>query len=148
MMEWIQMPGDPIAYAPHLRASTLPGVPLRRVLFQHSRDDPWIPNPQGSALIRAANMQDWSVQLRCDVVRPALQAPPPFCHLFLTMVDTPGAIAVAVAAHQQAAEFFRNSANCPIGDPCIPDANEVVRRIFARDVFETGQPLPEILGFQ
>ena len=63
MMEWIQVPGDPIAYAPHLRASTLPGVPLRRVLFQHARDDTWIPNPQGSALLRAANMQDWSAQL-------------------------------------------------------------------------------------
>jgi hypothetical protein len=36
MMEWIQMPGDPIGYAPHLRASTLRGVPMRRVLFQRN----------------------------------------------------------------------------------------------------------------
>jgi hypothetical protein len=148
MMEWIQMPGDPIAYAPHLRASTLPGVPLRRVLFQHGRDDPWIPNPQGGALIRAANMQGWSVQLRCDIVRPTLQAPPNYCHLFLTMLNTPGMMAVAVAAQRQAVNFFRSSENCAVADPCIPDVNEGVRPLFGRDVFEIGQPLPENLGFQ
>jgi hypothetical protein len=149
MMEWIQMPGDAIAYAPDLRASTLPGVPLRRVLFQHSRDDPWIPNPQGSALVRAANMQEWSVQLRCDIVRPALQAPPPYCHLFLTMVDTPGALAVAVAAQQQAMMFFSSTANCPVDQVCLSESpTDAVAPIFGRDVFEEGEPLPESLGLQ
>lgn len=86
--------------------------------------------------------------LSCDIVRPALQAPPNYCHLFLTMFNTPGAMAVAVAAQRQAVGFFRNGEKCKIGDPCIPDVNNMVRPIFGRDVFETGQPLPENLGFQ
>lgn len=55
---WIYAPGDQLSYASHLRASTLPGVPIKRVLFQMAKGDQTVPNPTASALVRAANMRE------------------------------------------------------------------------------------------
>ncbi len=33
-LEWFTITGDPLGYAPHLRTSPLPGVPVKRALFQ------------------------------------------------------------------------------------------------------------------
>jgi hypothetical protein len=37
---------------------TLPGVPLKRVLFQYPTGDTVVPNPTETALVHAANMRE------------------------------------------------------------------------------------------
>jgi len=51
--------------------STLPGVPIKRVLFQFARGDQTVPNPANSAWIRAAYMREWVLLYRHDLARAA-----------------------------------------------------------------------------
>ena len=44
LYEWLESPGDPVYYAPHLVASSLPGVPAKHILFQFARADTTMPN--------------------------------------------------------------------------------------------------------
>jgi hypothetical protein len=37
--EWVSQPGNPVAYAPHLRKDPLPGVPVRPVIVQFDKGD-------------------------------------------------------------------------------------------------------------
>lgn len=54
--DWLGMPGDPLAFAPHLRKRAhLSGVPHKSTLFQFGYGDLEVPNPTESALIRAAD---------------------------------------------------------------------------------------------
>ena len=51
--EWTSQAGNPVAYAPHLRADPLEGVPAKSIILQFARGDQTVPNPTTSAIIRA-----------------------------------------------------------------------------------------------
>ncbi|MDQ6663636.1 MAG: hypothetical protein M3Z23_04525, partial [Acidobacteriota bacterium] len=140
--EWYAQPGDPIAFAPHLRSSTLPGVPIKSVLWQEAKGDKTVPNPASSNLIRSANMQDSSVYFLNDVARmaaPDLSTNP---HTFLTNLGSIPGGAIALAAQAQIAGFLKSDG------AAIPDVNDRVRPVFGQNLFVTPTFLPEDLNFQ
>ncbi len=139
LVEWTGAAGDPLAYAPHLRSSTLPGVPIKPVLFQIARGDRTAPNPGNTALIRAANMRESTYLYRHDLARqvaPSLDENP---HTYLVNLLSLPALAIALAAQQQAAAFLAT------GDGGNP--NTVVRLLYRTDLFEIPDPLPEDLNY-
>jgi uncharacterized protein (TIGR03437 family) len=139
--EWLQMSGDPIAYAAHLKLAPLAGAGLKRVLWQFARGDRTVPNPQNSALIRAAGMREDSRLYRHDLARavaPELSENP---HAFLVDIQSAPGFAIAAAAQQQMAGFFAADGLQ------IPDVNKLVPLLFGRNVFETPTSLPEDFGF-
>ncbi len=140
-IEWYSVSGDPVAYAPHLKSSTLPDVPIKSVLWQLAKGDWIVPNPTTSALIRGANMRDSARLYRHDLARaivPQLAANP---HAFLAELTPPPALAIARAGQAQIAGFLNSDGTF------IPDANETLRGIFGQDLFETPEPLPEETNF-
>jgi hypothetical protein len=48
--EWAQQAANPVAYAPHLRADPLDGVPAKAVIVQFAKGDRTVPNPTTSAI--------------------------------------------------------------------------------------------------
>lgn len=151
LLEWLQAVGDPIPYAPHLRSSTLPNVPIKPVLWQYARGDRTVPNPANTALVRAANMRDTTWIYRHDLARKASSTLPEDPHAFLlfflsagngtvTLPDL-GGLAISLAAQQQVAGFFTSDGTT------IPDPNAIVRFVFGQDLFEHPDFLPEDLGY-
>ena len=65
--EWTSQSGNPVAYAPHLRAQPLSGVPAKSVILQFARTDQTVPNPTTSAIIRAGGLQDRTTLFRNDL---------------------------------------------------------------------------------
>ena len=138
--EWAQQSGDPSAYAVHLRAQPLSGVPAKSVLLQYARTDATVPNPTTSAIIRAGGLQDRTTLFRNDL---AFAADPTFeknPHTFLTNVPglaPPAPGAVAIAAQDQIARFFAS------------DGAVVVDPDGAGPLFETPMvgPPPEDLAY-
>lgn len=149
--DWLGMPGDPVAFAPHLRQSTLPGVPIKPVLFQIARGDQTVPNPSNSRLIRAANMREFTWLYRHDLAREVLPSLPANPHPYLVLfLGTEGEIrlpdlrtlAISLSAQQQMAAFFKADG------AVIPDPNNfVLRALFGTDLFEAPGFLPEDLNF-
>ena len=109
--EWATQAGNPVTYAPHLRASPLAGVPAKSVILQFARGDQTVPNPTTSAIIRAGGLQDRTTLFRNDLAFAANPTFPKNPHTFLTNVPglAPGAGAVALAAQDQIAQFFASS---------------------------------------
>ena len=110
--EWTSQSGNPVAYAPHLRAQPLSGVPAKSVILQFARTDQTVPNPTTSAIIRAGSLQDRTTLFRNDLAFAANPTFPKNPHTFLTNVPglapaAPGA--VALAAQDQIAQFFASS---------------------------------------
>lgn len=125
-VEWLQISGDPLAYAGQLRAP---------VLWQFARGDRTVPNPQTAALIRAArNFQN--VQLyRHDLARAVSQDLALNPHAYLVDIRSPAAISVALAVQSQIAGFF------------AADGASVPPILFGRNLFETPNLLPEDFGW-
>ena len=110
--EWTSQSGNPVAYAPHLRAQPLSGVPAKSVILQFARTDQTVPNPTTSAIIRAGSLQDRTTLFRNDLAFAGSPTFPKNPHTFLTNVPglapaAPGA--VALAAQDQIAQFFASS---------------------------------------
>lgn len=144
---WIAAPGDLLNYAAHLRASTLPGVPIKRVLFQISRGDQNVPNPTNSALIRAARSPEWTVLYRHDLARAAFPELPANGGAMLNLGTSGAAGAVTLATQRQALDFFSSGRRCSLLDPCIPDVSAILVPVFGKNLFEIPRTLPEDLGF-
>ncbi len=73
--EWLNMLGDPLSYAPHLKSLPLAGVPPKQTLFQFGLGDLEVSNPMNSQVIRAANANFSSWYFRFDravVLHPEL----------------------------------------------------------------------------
>ncbi len=88
LIEWLDNPGDPIPFAPHLARSTLPGVAAKSVLFQMARADRTVPNPAGSDLIRAAGMAGSTWLYRHDLALTAFPGSLPLDpHPYLALVS-------------------------------------------------------------
>ena len=140
--EWLQMPGDPASYAPHLRLSPLTGLTAKPVLWQFARGDRTVPNPQSSALIRGADMRESSRLYRHDLALAVAPELPEDPHSFLVGIQPARAFVVAQAAQQQIAGFL-------VADgTMIPDVNGPLRPFFGGvNLFEMPARLPEDLGF-
>jgi hypothetical protein len=138
--EWTSQAGNPVAYAVHLRAQPLSGVPAKSVILQFARTDATVPNPTTSAIIRAGALQDRTTLFRNDLAFASNPTFPKNPHTFLTNVPglapaAPGA--VALAAQDQIAQFFASSGTATVD----PDG--------AGPLFETPMvgPPPEDLAF-
>jgi hypothetical protein len=135
--EWVSQAGNPVAYAPHLQESPLPGVPAKSVLFQFAKGDQTVPNPTTSAILRAGHLADRATYFRNDLAFAANPAVPRNPHTFLTRITTPSVAAVAFGAQQQIAVFFASD-GLTIIDPDGPGP-----------LFEVpiAGPLPEDLSY-
>ena len=153
LYEWIGMPGDPLAYAPHLRASTLAGVPVKPVLWQVARGDRTVPNTASYSLIRAANMRESTWLYRHDLARPLATELPVNPHTYLLLfadldqdsITLGGlrAAAISLITQQQMAGFLRS------GGAEMPDPNGFILRILfgGRSLFEIPASLPVDPGY-
>jgi hypothetical protein len=131
--EWASQLGNPVAYAPYIRKSPLPGNRPKSVIYQVAKGDQTVPNPTSTAIIRAGDLHDRVTYYRNDLAGTARVANP---HTFLTNIG--GAAALnAFAAQAQIATFF-SSHGALTSDP---DG--------AAPVFETpiAGPLPEERNF-
>ena len=93
--EWAQQAGNPVAYAPHLRADPLDGVPAKSIILQFARGDQTVPNPTTSAIIRAGGIADRTTLFRNDLAFAANPATPKNPHTFLTNIAVPSVAAFA-----------------------------------------------------
>ena len=117
--EWTSQAGNPVAYAVHLRAQPLSGVPAKSVILQYARGDQTVPNPTTSAIIRAGGLQDRTTLFRNDLAFAADPTFPKNPHTFLTGCRAsrrPVPAAVALAAQDQIAQFFA-SGGAVVVDP-------------------------------
>jgi Bacterial Ig-like domain len=118
--EWVTQAGNPVAYAPHLRADPLAGVPAKSIVLQYARGDQTVPNPTTSAIIRAGGLQDRTTAFRNDLAFAADPTFPKNPHTFLTRVPglapSPAVAAVALAAQDQIAQFFASGGSVVV-DP-------------------------------
>jgi hypothetical protein len=151
LLEWMQAPGDPIPYAPHLRSSTLPDVPIKPVLWQIAKGDMTVPNPTSSSLIRGANMRESTWMYRHDLARAAESSLPANPHVYLALfvslangsptLPSLRAVTIGLDAQQQISGFLKSDG------ASIPNGNGLSRLLFGRDLFEVPAALPEDLNF-
>jgi dienelactone hydrolase len=141
-LEWLQASGDPVNYAPHLKSSTLPGVPIKSVLWGFGRGDQSVPNQVQTALVRAANMRESTWIYRHDIAQKVIPQLPANPHAYLLNVLSLPTLAVALPAQSQAAAFLA-SGGTAISDP----NNALLRAIFNAAIFETPAFLPEDPGY-
>ncbi len=153
--DWLNMLGDPLAYAPHLRTAPLAGVAPANTLFQFGYGDLEMPNPTQSAVIRAANEKGSSWYFRFDTavgIDPTLLGVtyagvgfPILPHRILsnpTIFDVPNETSIALATQQQIAAYFAS------GGTVNPDPNPYLTGIFAGvQLFQIPATLPESLNF-
>ena len=122
-VDWAGATGDPLAYAPLLRASPFAGLPGKKILFLFAIGDQTVPNPAESALVRAANMRESTWIFRNDLARAANPSLPANPHAYLTNILSGGiAAAVALATQSQIAAFFVSNGT-KISDPNSPGLN-------------------------
>jgi len=133
----IEAPASPGHYAPHLRTATLPGMPIKRVLFQQAAGDQVVPGPAGTALLRHAHMEETSVVYRHDLAREAVPTLGLDPHGFLVNLvsASPAEQAVGNAALTQVSVFLRS------GGQVVFDVAPLLAPIFGRNVFE---PVPPV----
>jgi len=137
-IEWVSQAGNPVAYAPHLRKSPLPGIDPPPVIIQFAKGDQTVPNPTASAIFRAGDLTDRSTFFRNDLVRAALgDAVPKNPHTFLTNIGIPQVAALAIAAQTQIAVFFESDGTVIVDPDGVGPFFEV----------PIAGPLPETLNF-
>jgi hypothetical protein len=117
--EWVSQSGNPAAYAPHLRAIPLEGVPTRPFIIQSAKGDRTVPNPTASAIVRAGDAHDRWTLLRYDLVRMARPTAPANPHTFLTSIGDPSVADLAIAAQHQIGIFFATDGAVMV-DPDTP----------------------------
>jgi hypothetical protein len=104
--EWAVLPGDALAYIPHLRKEPLAGMAAKSILFQFDKGDQNMPNPFSSALLRAGDLADRATFYRHDLAFAENSALPKNGHTFLSSVGNPGLRDIALGAQEQVAAFF------------------------------------------
>ena len=65
--KWVGRFGDPVAYARHIRKTPLSGVPAKAVIYQMAKGDQSVPNPNGTAILRAGDLADRATFYRHDL---------------------------------------------------------------------------------
>src|SRR5215217_2679213 len=104
--EWVNMLGDPVSYAPHLRKDPLVDVPAMAVLIQFAKGDQNVTNPRTTALLRAGDLADRATLYRHDLAFAENPTIPKNPHQFLIMVNDPAVRQVALGYQSQIAAFF------------------------------------------
>jgi virulence factor lipase-like protein len=135
---WLGQAGDPVAWAPFIRKSPLPGENAKRVIVQFARGDKTVPNPTATALIRSGDLADRATFFRNDLAFAAGVGFGKNPHTFLTNIGGTVPVATAaVGAQLQIGVFFATDGALTI-DPDGPGA-----------LFEVpiSGVLPEDLGF-
>jgi hypothetical protein len=135
--EWASQSGNPVAYAPHLRAHPLRGLREKSVIVQVAKGDQTVPNPTASAILRAGDLADRTTYFRNDLVVADMPTAPKNAHTFLTNIAVPTVAALALAAQQQIGHFFATD-GLEVIDPDGPGAYFEVPIV---------GPLPETLNF-
>ncbi len=136
--EWVQQTGNPVSYAPYIRANPLQGNSAKPVIVQFAKGDRTVPNPTTTALLRAGHLADRAMYFRNDLAYAAtLGAIPKNPHTFLTNIGIPAAAPLAVAAQLQIAIFFASDGTLVID----PDG---VGPLFEMPIT---LPLPESLNY-
>lgn len=154
--EWVSQPGNPVAYAPHLRKDPLPGVPAKSVIIQFAKGDPLQSNPTTTAFLRAGDLADRATYYRYDLAFPTYQQDPnhrpsmAYPHTFAALITSsiPTDIThvtvgkLALAAQQQIATFFA-------WDGQVIDGLADITTSDGKPVFEVPiqGPLPEGLNY-
>jgi hypothetical protein len=135
-LQWVEQPGDCVAYAPHIRKQPLSGVGAKPIIVQIAKGDGTVPNPTNSALIRAGDLSDRTTYFRNDLAFAANAAIPKNPHTFLTNLLIVASAPLAVATQNQIATFLASDGTLTID----PDG--------AGPLFETPimGPLPETLN--
>ena len=135
---WLGQSGDPVAWAPFIRKSPLPGAHAKGVIVQFARGDETVPNPTATALIRSGDLADHATFFRNDLAFAAGVGFSKNPHTFLTNIGgSPQVAAAAVGAQIQIAVFFATDGALII-DPDGPGA------LFQVPI---SGALPEDLGF-
>jgi hypothetical protein len=139
---WLAQSGDPLAWAPFIRKSPLPGETAKNVIIQFARGDQTNPNPTTTALIRSGDLADRTTLFRNDLAFPLGIGFDKDPHIFLVnlfscLTTCNGAAFAALEAQTQIAVFFASNGALTI-DPDGPGP-----------LFETpiNGPLPEDLAF-
>jgi hypothetical protein len=136
--EWVNMPADPSAYAPHLRKDPLPGVPAKQVLIVFSMGDETAPNPWTTAIIWAGDLADRTVLYRNDLAYAEDNRVAKNPHQFWTQIESavPLMQQIAFGVQEQIATFLAS------------DGTDIIQPEPAR-FFEVPiqGPLPEDLNY-
>jgi uncharacterized protein (TIGR03437 family) len=148
-LEWLQASGDPLSYAPHLTLTPLANVSAKPTLFLYDLGDQSVPNPQHSALIRAAGMFNSSTLYRADLAGPVAASVcctlPADSHGYLADNTNPAALIISKTAQQEVAGFLASDGQT------IPDANAIFKQLLGFStsaiVFETPGRDLETLNF-
>jgi hypothetical protein len=140
---WLGQAGDPVAWAPFVRKSPLPGQAAKRVIIQFARGDMTVPNPTATALIRSGDLADRATFFRNDIASLiGLGFANP--HTFLTSLSATNP--VAVEAQLQIGVFLASDGTLTLDPDSFGPALGVPP---LPSLFETpiAGALPEDLGF-
>jgi dienelactone hydrolase len=140
---WLGQAGDPVAWAPFIRKSPLPGQAAKRVIVQFARGDQTVPNPTATALIRSGDLADRATFFRNDIASLiGLGFGNP--HTFLTSLSATNP--VAVEAQLQIGVFLASDGTLTLDPDSFGPALGVPP---LPSLFETpiSGPLPEDLGY-
>jgi hypothetical protein len=135
-LEWISQAGSPLAYAPHLRKAPLPGMVAKSVLFQIAKGDQTATNPTTTAILRAGDLADSTLNYRHDLfwgLHPTLPTNP---HGFAVSVNNPIFKEISLAVQDQAGQFFFSNG----GPVTVPQPSQFFE-------FPILLPLPEGLNY-
>ena len=105
-MKWSGRFGDPVAYARYLRKTPLPGVPAKAVIYQIAKGDQSVPNPNGTALLRAGDLADRATFYRHDLAFAENPTLPKNPHTFIISTNVAAFKPIALGAQEQIAVFF------------------------------------------
>jgi hypothetical protein len=135
---WLGQQGDPVAWAPFIDKSPLPGDAIKPVIIQFARGDETVPNPTATALIRSGDLENRATFFRNDLAFALGVGFGKNPHTFLTNIGGTVPVATAaIGAQTQIAVFFVTNGGLTI-DPDGPGP-----------LFEVpiAGALPEDLGF-
>jgi hypothetical protein len=135
---WLGQQGDPVAWAPFIDATPLPGDLAKPVIIQFARGDETVPNPTATALIRSGDLKDRATFFRNDIAFALGVGFGKNPHTWLTNIaGTVPVATVAIGGQTQIAVFFTTGGALTI-DPDGPGP-----------LFEVpiAGALPEDLGF-
>jgi hypothetical protein len=135
---WLGQAGDPVAWAPFIRKSPLPGDLAKSVIVQFARGDQTVPNPTATALIRSGDLSDRATFFRNDLAFALGVGFGKNPHTFLTNIGGTVPVATAAVGGQTQIGIFFATNGALIIDPDGPGP-----------LFEVpiAGPLPEDRGF-
>ena len=111
---WLSQSGDPVAWAPFIRKSPLPGNTAKSFIIQFARGDKVVPNPTTTALIRSGDLADRTTLFRNDLAFPLGIGFSNNPHTFLfdltsCLTTCDAAAGAAIEAQTQIAVFFASN---------------------------------------